>query len=450
MSEIIRIKKGLNIRLKGKAEKIFEKAGFSGSFAVKPTDFHGLWPKLDVKEGDNVKAGNSLFHDKYRPDILFTSPVSGKIKEINRGERRKILEVVIDPDKSTDYIDFGRADPGNLSREQIIDTMMKSGTWPYLRQRPYSIIANPDDKPKSIFISAFDTSPLGPDYDFIMEGMDKDFQTGIQALSRLTDGKIHLNINGDYPAHPVFSKAEGVQINRFTGPHPAGNVGIQIHHIDPLNKGDIVWFVNPQDLVIIGRLFNTGIYDASKVVALTGSEVLKPRYFKTVAGVSIEVMVLNNVNQGNLRYISGNVLTGEKITPNGYLGFYDSQVSVIPEGDHYELLGWASPGFNKFSANRSFWSWLRPNKEYVIDTNLHGGKRAYVMTGQYEKVVPMDIYPLQLVKSIIIGDIDLMEQLGIYEVSEEDFALCDFVCTSKTDVQSIIRRGLNMIRKEMA
>ncbi|HYX05324.1 MAG TPA: Na(+)-translocating NADH-quinone reductase subunit A [Bacteroidales bacterium] len=450
MSNVIKIRKGLDIKLKGKAEKIFSKAGMSARYALKPTDFQGLTPKLKVNIDDKVKAGTPLFFDKYNPDVLFTSPVSGTVVEINRGERRRIEEVVVQADPEIEYEDFGKADVQELSRDNITAKLLQSGLWPFIRQRPYSIIANPKDEPRAIFISAFDTAPLAPDYDFIVKDQEKEFQAGINVLSKLTSGKIHLNVNADYPPSPVFSKAQGVQINQFTGPHPAGNVGIQIHHIDPIIKGSLVWYVNPQDVITIGRLFLNGIYDASKIIALTGSEVIKPKYYKLIAGSSIESIVKDNVQPGNLRHISGNVLTGTKILPSGYLGFYDSHVTVIPEGNHFEFIGWAKPGFNKFSMSRSFFSWLMPNREYKLDTNMNGGKRAYVMTGEYNKVLPMNIFPVQLIKSILVDDIDMMEKLGIYEVSEEDFALCEFVCTSKTEVQSIIRKGLDLMHKEMS
>ncbi|MFO7655469.1 MAG: Na(+)-translocating NADH-quinone reductase subunit A [Bacteroidales bacterium] len=450
MSNVIKIKRGLNINLKGKAEKIFAKASHSETYAVKPTDFHGLVPKLNVTTGQEVKAGTPLFHDKYRPEIVFVSPVSGMVKTINRGERRRILEVVVEKTGlEIDYEPFDRGNPLEMSREVVVANILKSGLWPTIRQRPYDIIANPADEPKSIVVSAFDTAPLAPDYDLIVKESGREFQTGIDALSMLTTGKIHLNIHAEYPASQVFTNALNVQVNKFTGPHPSGNVGVQIHHIDPINKGDVVWFLSPQDVITIGRLFINGVYDASWIIALCGSEVLKPRYLKLLKGHCISNLLQNNLTENCHRFISGNVLTGTRIAQNGYLGYYDSQVTVIPEGYHYELLGWAMPGLNKYSAGRTFFSWLAPRREYTLDTNFNGGHRSLVMTGQYEKVLPMDIYPMQLIKAIIIEDIDLMEKLGIYEVSPEDFALCEFICTSKTEIQSIVRKGLDLMIKEM-
>lgn len=449
MSKIIKLKKGLNIKLMGEAEKTLDEIN-SGFFALKPTDFIGVFPKLICKEGDEVKAGTVIFYDKYREDLLFTSPVSGTITEIRRGPKRRMEEIRIRANGKNEYEQFKIYDPKSLGREEIIELLRKSGIWPSIRQRPYSIIANPADDPKAIFISAFDTSPLGVDYDFIVHGKGDIFQKGLDALTKLTSGKVHLNINPRETTSKVFHNSKGVQINQFTGPHPAGNVGVQIHHIDPINKGDIAWYLNPQDVITIGRFFTEGKYDASCIVALCGSEVKKPRYYKVIKGTSIKPMVDDNVKEGELRYISGNVLTGEKIYKEGYLGFYDNQITVIPEGNYYEFLGWAMPGLNKFSVSRTFMSWLNPSKKYKLDTNLHGGERAYVVSGEYEKVLPMDIYPVHLIKSILVEDIDQMENLGIYEVDEEDFALCEFVCTSKINAQSIIRKGLDMMRKEMS
>ena len=448
MSEIIRIRKGLDINLEGKADKIYMKVDRSSSYALKPTDFVGILPKLNVKPGDKVNVGTPLFFDKRNPQIRFTSPVSGTVSAVTRGERRKILEVVVDAAEKDEYLEYKVGDPANLTREQIIDVLLESGMWTLVRQRPFSVIANPEKTPRDIFISGFDSAPLAPDIDFILKDFQLEFQKGVDVLSRLTDGKIHLSVSADYPATRTFSEARGVEMHFFKGPHPAGNPGIQIHHIAPVNKGDIVWYIRPQDVISIGKLFMDGKVDNSTIIALAGSEVNKPVYYKVIRGASITPLVKDNVTGGNLRYISGNVLTGTKILKSGYLGYYDNQVTVIPEGDHFEFLGWALPGFNKFSVSRSFFSWMTPGRSYKMDTNLHGGRRAYVMTGEYEKVFPMDIYPVHLIKAILVEDVELMERLGIYEVSEEDFALCEFVCTSKTEVQQIIRHGLDVMRKE--
>ena len=450
MAGVIKIKKGLNIKLIGSANRVIVKTPQPETFVIKPTDFTGLVPKLIVNEGDEVYAGSPLFYDKDNEAIKFCSPVSGEVAEIVRGEKRKILEVKILADKEIKYIDFKSSDPDGLNRDVIIDALLKSGVWPYIRQRPYGIIANPSEIPKSIFISCFDSNPLAPDLNFIMQDKAADFQTGLNALKKLTDGKVHLNINADEQSPSIFKDAKGVEINQFSGPHPAGNIGVQIHHIDPVNKGEVVWYIHPQDVLVIGRLFNTGKFDTSKIIALTGSRVMNPRYYSTISGANIKNIISDaGVKEGKCRFISGNILSGKQIDAAGHINFYDSQITIIPEGDEPEFIGWLKPGFDKFSVSRTFFSWLRPAKQHDLDTNMHGEERPFVMTGQYEKVFPMDIYPVQLLKSILVEDLEMMEKLGIYEVVEEDFALCEFVCTSKIESQHIIRRGLDMVRKEL-
>ncbi|MCF8331819.1 MAG: Na(+)-translocating NADH-quinone reductase subunit A [Bacteroidales bacterium] len=448
MDKIIKIKNGLNIPLKGMAEKTITNVE-SSNYAIKPTDFTGVFPKLMLKEDGKVKAGTAIFYDKYNEKVKFTSPVSGTITAINRGPKRVIEEIVIESDGNFEYEQFQQANPNDLDAETIKQQLLESGLWPAIRRRPFEVIARPEDKPKAIFISGFDTHPLAPDISFIAHGKGNEFQTGLDALKKLTEGTIHLNILANEKNTGVFTNAKNVQINRFKGPHPAGNVGTQINKIDPVNKDEVVWHINVQDVIMIGRLFLNGRYDATKIVALTGSEVKNPHYYKLIHGSSIEPMVTDNLKQENVRFISGNPLTGTKTYKQGFIGYYDHQITVIPEGDYYEFIGWATPGFNKFSTSRSFFSWLQPGKKYRIDTNLKGGPRALVMTGQFEKVFPFDIYPMQLLKSIIIEDIELMENLGIYEIGPEDFALCEFVDTSKTEIQSIVHNGLEMARKEL-
>jgi len=449
----INLKKGLDIPLKGKAEKILNTAERSDLYAVKPPDFYGIVPKMLVKEGEKVKAGSPLFYNKYDEKIIFTSPVSGKFKEIIRGEKRKILEVRIQADNNDDYVNFGGADPKSINREDIINKLLASGLWSTIRQRPYSVIANPDDKPKAIFVSAFDSAPLAPDFDFLINGQEEDFQTGLDVLSKLTKGTVHLSINEERTMRRTLTHAKNVEVHKFSGPHPAGNIGIQAHHIDPINSGDIVWYVDFQNVIMLGRLFKNGIYDGRKIIALTGSEVLRPRYWRIIQGASIKNLMKDNLtteDTSSLRFISGNVLTGSKIYREGFVGFYDSQVTVIPEGNKPEFMGWLLPKPNKYSATRTLFSWLMPWKKYRLDTNLNGGNRAFVLTGIYEKVLPMDILPMQLIKAIMINDIGLMEKLGIYEVAPEDFALCEFICPSKTEIQSVIRDGLDLIQKEFS
>jgi Na+-transporting NADH:ubiquinone oxidoreductase subunit A len=447
MSEVIKLRKGLDIKIKGSAEKVLETLPAPAMVAIKPTDFPGLTPKMSVKPGQEVKAGDALFYDKYHPEVLITAPVGGKLASVNRGERRRILEVVIEADSRAGSLEFTKGNPGKLSADEIKEQLLKSGLWPFIRRRPYGVIASPTEKPKAIFVSTFDTSPLAPDYNFVIEGQLATFQTGIDALAKLGGRNVTLGVS----EKSVFTNIKNADIVRFSGPHPAGNVGVQIHHVSPVNKGEVVWTVNPQDVLFIGRLFETGKLDFTRVYALTGSEAEKPKYLQTLLGAPVSSVTERRLKQSDYkqRIISGNVLTGKRVKSQDYLGFYDSQITVIPEGDEYELLGWADPGINKFSSTKAFLSKLFPKKEYVHNANLHGGDRALVLTDQYRKVVPMDILPVILIKAILANDIDKMEQLGIYEVVEEDLALCEYVCASKTKVQDILRKGINTMIKEL-
>ena len=447
MAEIIKLRKGLDIKLKGSAETVLETLPAPATVALKPTDFPGLTPKLSVKPGHEVKAGDALFYDKYHPEVVYTAPVGGKISSVNRGERRRILEVVIETGNNAGAAEFKKAKPDSLSAGEVKEQLLKSGLWPFIKRRPYGITASPQEKPKAIFISTFDTAPLAPDYNFILEGQLGTFQTGVDALAKLAEGKVFLGVS----EKSVFTNIKNAEIIPFSGPHPAGNVGIQIHHISPINKGEVAWTVNPQDVLFIGRLFETGKVDFTKIFALTGSEIEKPKYVQTVLGAPVSTLTDGRLKKVNYkqRIISGNVLTGKRVKPQNYLGYYDSQVTVIPEGDEYELLGWASPGVDKFSASKTFISKLFPKKEYEMNANLHGGERAFVLSDQYDKVLPMDILPVFLLKSCIADDVDKMEQLGIYEVIEEDFALCEYVCISKIKVQDILRKGINTMIKEL-
>ncbi|MBK6347001.1 MAG: Na(+)-translocating NADH-quinone reductase subunit A [Bacteroidales bacterium] len=448
MSKTFTLSKGLDIRLKGEAEKVLREVT-ALHYAVKPTDLTGVFPRLLVKEGDAVLAGTPLFQDKHHENICFPSPVSGTVAEIKRGDKRALLEIRIEPDGKNGQINFGASDPSKLTKAEITDKLLKSGLWSLIRQRPYGIIANPEHTPKAIHISAFDTAPLAPDLDFVVNGKGDLFQTGLDALAKLTGGKLHLNI-GSTTSAKEFLNSRNVEINTFKGAHPAGNVGIQIHHLDPINKGDVVWFAGVQDIITIGHLFKEGVYNPEIIVALAGSSVIKTGYYKTRRGACIYKMVEGNVRDGNQRYISGNVLTGKQIRHDSFIGYYDSLITAIPEGNYHEFLGWALPGLNKLSFSRSFFTWMMPGKKYEADTNLHGGERAFVMTGQFEKVFPMNIYPMQLIKAAIAEDIERMEKLGIYEVEPEDLALCEFIDTSKTEIQTIIRNGLELVRKEMS
>jgi Na+-transporting NADH:ubiquinone oxidoreductase subunit A len=453
MSHTIKLKKGFNINLAGKAEKKLAECDQPKTFALKPTDFSGIQrPKLLVQEGDTVKAGTPIFFCKMMEEVKYCAPVSGEIVEVKRGDKRKLLEIKILADreiKSEEFKKFSVSDLSKVEKEEAIDLMKKSGVWPNIIQRPYGIIANPDDTPKSIFISTFDTSPLAPDLDFALKGEEKFFQAGVDILAKLTTGKVNLGISGNGEISGLFSNTKNVEIHKFVGKHPAGNVGVHIHHVDPIGKGDLVWTVNAFGVVQIGKLFLEGKYDTSKVIALTGSEVKKPQYYKTHTGACIDAFIKNNVADADFRFVSGNVLTGRRIKSDGYMGFYDQQVTVIPEGNHSEFLGWILPTTSKLSFHRAFglFSFLNgKDKQYVIDTNTKGEHRAFVQTGVFEQVTPMDILPTYLIKAIMAEDYDDMESLGIYEMIEEDIALCEFVDVSKNELQQILREGLDLMK----
>ncbi len=453
MSQTIKLRKGFTINLAGKAEKSIADCPQPETFAIKPTDFPGIdRSKLLVKEGQNVKAGTPLFYDKLLEEVKYVSPVSGEVAAIIRGEKRKVLEVRILADKeikSESFKTYSVSDLANLSREKAQTVMMESGVWPNIVRRPFGIVADPADSPKSIFISAFDTHPLAPDYDFMFEGQEQYFQAGLDVLSKFTSGQVHVNLNNEAEVSPIFSKPQNVEVNRFSGQHPAGNVGVQIHHIDPVNKGEVVWTVNPYGVIQIGKLFIDGKYDASKIIALTGSEVTAPKYYKTYSGAAINKIIDGTIKSDHVRYISGNVLTGERIPSDGYMGFYDHQLTVIPEGDYHEFVGWMKPTTSKLSYHRALglFSFLNSaKKEYVLDSNTRGEPRALVQTGVFEDVTPMDILPTYLIKAIMAEDYDEMESLGLLEVVEEDLALCEFIDVSKHDIQAIVRKGIDLLR----
>jgi len=451
MGKTINIRRGYDIKLVGAAEKSTTELPTSDVIAVKPSDFPGIIPKLLVAQGDEVLAGQALFYDKDRPNLRFPAPVSGEVAEVVRGEKRRILEIRILADRSNPrYVEYSKAEPASLGRAAIIERLLDSGGWQYLRQRPYSIIADPAEVPKAIFVSGFDSAPLAPDMGYVL-GQDKEnFQTGLQALRILANGNLHVGIRdgGESASESDLVGISTDNIHRFRGPHPAGNVGIQIHHISPIQRGDIIWTVHPQDVAIIGRLFREGRYRADRIVAITGSCVSKPQYVRVQTGQRMSEILADRLNSDHCRIIQGNVLTGKTSSKDDTLSFYTNQITAIPEGDQPEFLGWALPGFGKLSLSRTYFSWLTPKRVYNLDTNTHGEERAFVMTGQYDQVLPMNIMPVYLLKAILAKDIERMEQLGIYEVAEEDFALCEFVCTSKIDVQKIIAEGLEYMHKE--
>jgi Na+-transporting NADH:ubiquinone oxidoreductase subunit A len=450
-----KLKRGYDIRLAGKAEKVIVEAEKSNYFASQPFDFLGLKPRLEVEEGAAVKIGSLLYSDKARPEIKFLSPASGKVLQINRGERRKIAEVVIESDGTDRAIDFGSHDEkslDNLSDDQVKHKLLDGGLWPVIRQRPFSKIANPTVIPRDIFITGMDTAPLVGDPEFIIQGDEKYFNAGLKAVKKLTKGKIFLTLNGARSEHlPFLVDAHGVEVHEFSGKHPAGNLSVHVHHIAPLKSGDIIWHINVADLSLIGELFLTGIYPTDRIICVVGSAV-KPearKYYKTRVGVRVQTLVNEgSLTQDHVRIITGNIFRGRKIPESGYMGFYNRTLTVIPESKERNLFGWLTPGLDQESFSRTFLSRYFPRKEYIKDTRLHGGKRAFIQTGDYEKVLPMDIYPAYLVKSIMAGEIEDMIGLGLLEVDDEDFALCTYICPSKIDFGDYIRRGLDMLERE--
>lgn len=453
MANVIKITKGLSINLKGKPSGVVKGAVPSAVYTIFPDDFVGLIPKVAVRQGDKILAGDPVLFDKNHPENKITSPVSGEILEVKRGEKRKLLCVTIKADDQQYYKDFGVKNVSGMSPETIKLTLAEAGIFAYIKQRPYDIVANPENTPRDIFISAYNTAPLAPDVDFILSGQLEDFQTGIDALAKLTEGKVFLGVPSQ---SKTFSQVKNAIITSFEGSHPAGNVGVQINHIKPINKGDLVWTLDPMTVIYIGRLFNKGKVDFTRLVALTGSEVNENAraYYPMLPGASIENLVRENVSKNkHLRYISGNVLTGIKMTADDSLHAHDGQVTVIPEGDETnELFGWIMPRCNDFSVSKTYPAFLfnlLGKKEYALDARVKGGKRAMIMSNEWDKVFPMDILPEFLIRAILAFDIDKMENLGIYEVAPEDFALCEFVDTSKMELQSIVRKGLDLLYKEM-
>lgn len=448
MSKDIRIKKGLDIKLVGDAQQTTISAAPSKIYAVQPEDFHGITPKILAKEGTTVKAGEALFYSKADERILFPSPVSGKVVEIVRGARRKVLSIKIEADAKQSYKDFGKKKVADLNEQQVKDFLFEGGCWPFIKQRPYDIVANPNQAPKAIFISAYASGPLAGDYSYTLKGKEKEIQTALAAMTKLTKGKVHVSVGAG--SSTPFDEVEGIELHKVSGPHPSGNVGTQIAMIDPINKGESVWVISPQDLVVIGELFLTGKLNLTRTIAVTGSKITEPKYVTAIAGATIADLVADNIDADNTRIISGDVLTGTQVDLDGFLGYYANQITSIPEGNDYDFFGWNRPIFDKISTSRAFtFSWLNPKKKYDLNTNTNGEHRAFVVTGSYEEVFPLDIYPMQLLKAFMVKDLDEMEALGGYEVAPEDFALTEFICVSKQPHQKIIREGLDLMKEEL-
>ena len=441
MAKVIKLRKGLDINLKGKAAKETASVECPGEYALCPEDFTGLKPKVVVKEGDAVKAGDALFVDKTHPEVCFVSPVSGTVSLVERGDRRKLLSVRVKCDMKFEGKTF-------KTDGDVKALLMESGIFGMIRQRPYDTVANPDETPKAIHVSAFNSMPLAQDFEYVLQGQEAEFQAGLTALSKIAP--VRLGVSKKQSAKALLGAAN-CEVYVFDGPAPAGNVGVQINHIDPINKGEVVWTLGAEEVIFIGRLFNNGHVDFTRTIALAGSEVKAPAYTKLAVGAQLKDVFAGRVNNNEpVRYINGNPLTGKQTCAEGFLAAHATSLTVIPEGaDNHEFLGFIMPRTNQFSTSRSYFSWLCGKKEYALDARIKGGERHMIMSGEYDKVFPMDIYPEYLVKAIIAGDIDRMEALGIYEVAPEDFAVAEFVCSSKLELQRIVRQGLDMLRKEM-
>jgi Na+-transporting NADH:ubiquinone oxidoreductase subunit A len=449
MSKDIKIKKGLDIKLVGEADKTVKDAPKSRTYTIKPSDFHLITPKMMIKEGGTFNAGDPIFYSKTDKSIQFVAPVSGFLKEIRRGAKRVITHIIIEADGKDTYADYGKMDPATSSAEELKTRLLSSGLWPLIKQRPYDIVADTDEAPRDIFISGYNSAPLAPDLEVVLEGKKAELQAAVTALGKLTEGAVHIGIpkNGK----SVFAELNDVVLHGVSGPHPSGNVGTQINKVNPVNKGETVWTINAADLVIIGEQLLTGKFNPERVISVSGSCIKKPQYYRTKIGAEVSTFLYDaGLKDEKARLISGNVLTGERVAPDGSLGFYHNEFVAIPEGDHYEFFGWNKPVFNKISPTRALtFSWLSPNKKYDLDTNTNGEHRAFVVTGSYEEVFPLDIFPLQLLKACMVEDLDAMEQMGMYEVAPEDFALTEFICISKQPHQAIIRKGLDLMQKEI-
>ena len=446
MANVIKLRKGLDIQLQGKAAESRIVLSPNGRFALVPDDFEGVTPKVVVREGDHVKAGDALFINKVYPEVKFASPVSGVVTAVERGERRKVLCVKVEADKEQSYVDYGKRDVSKLDAKGVIDALLEAGLFGYIDQLPYAVSTNPTVMPKAIFVSALRDKPLACDFEYEVKSQEHDFQTGLTALSRIATTHLGVGVGS------ALTDMKDVETTIFDGPCPAGNVGVQVNHIDPVNKGEVVWTVEPTAVLFFGRLFNTGRVDLRRLVAFCGSEVKQPAHVEMLVGQELQTLLANSIDETrHTRIINGNVLTGRPTTKDGYLGAHASEVTVIPEGDDAdEFAGWIMPRLNQFSTSRSYFSWLFGRKKYALDARVKGGERHIIMSGEYDRVLPMDIYGEYLIKAIIAGDIDRMEQLGIYEVSPEDFALAEFVDSSKLELQRIVRQGLNNLRKENA
>ena len=449
MANVIKLRKGLDINLTGRAQEQMLPMISPTEYAVVPDDFPGLTPKVTVREGDHVRTGDPLFVDKGCTEVSFASPVSGTVTAVERGERRKVLRVKIAPDAQQEYADFGVKDVAGLTADNVKESLLQAGLFGYINQLPYAVATRPDTAPKAIFVSALRDKPLQGDFEYELNGQEKDFQTGLTALSKIA--KVYLGIGAKQTA-TALTAAKDVEVTVFDGPCPAGNVGVQVNHIDPVNKGEVVWTVDPTAVIFFGRLFNTGKVNLTRRVAIAGSMVKQTGYVDVLVGTPLSLILAGNIADGcHVRILNGNPLTGVIANDESVIGAHTSEVTLIPEGDDvHEMFGWMLPRFKDFSTSRSYFTWLQGKKTYNLDARLKGGERHMIMSGEYDSVLPMDIYGEYLIKSILSGNIDSQEQLGIYEVSPEDFALAEFVDSSKLPLQKIVREGLDILRKENA
>lgn len=449
MANVIKLKKGLTVNLVGKPSSEITVPKSSKVYGLVPDAFVGVKPKVVVKEGETVKAGDALFVDKLHPEVKFTSPVSGTVKCVERGDRRKVLSIQVEADANQAYADFGKLDLSKASADDVKARLLEAGLFAYISQRPYAVVACPDDQPKAIFCSTFCDMPLAADFEVALKGNEAAFQAGIDALAKIAP----VFLGAKRGAAVAILKADNAKVTVFDGKCPAGNVGVQINHLCPVNKGEVVWTIGPEELIFVGKLVLTGKVDFTRIIAVAGSEIERPAYAKVRVGQQIGDILDGNVKTDKkVRLIDGNPLTGTKTELSSFLQAHTTEVTAIPEGDEAnEAFGWIMPRFKQFSSSRTYFSWLMgKKKEYVCDARIKGGYRHMIMSGEYDSVFPMDIFPEQLVKAIIAGDIDRMEALGIYEVAPEDFAMAEFVDSSKLELQRIVREGLDMLRKENA
>lgn len=447
MATVHRVRKGFDLKLVGSPSEELAHSTMPQRVTLYPDDFKGFFPKLSVKEGDRVLAGDPIFYSKKDATLVVPSPVSGTVSKVARGEKRVLQFVEIEADAAISYKNFGTADPSTLDRAGILEKLIQSGVWSLFQMRPYGIMALPSDQAKAVFVNAMDTAPHAPLVNVQLKGREQAFAAGMEAVKKLSDRTV-LSVR-DGVSLPAFDALQGVEIHTFSGPHPSGNTSVHIQNISPLNKGEVIWTLTAQDVCSIGSLFLTGECRLDRVISVSGEGVNAPKHVNVLPGATVSSILANDFKGDSFRIISGNVLSGKHIGLNDGLHFYHHQVATLPEGDQPDFLGWLLPGFNKFSLSRTFFSWLTPNKTFALNTNMHGEQRNFVMTGQYDRVFPFDIYPVQLLKAMWASDIDKMEQLGVYEIVEEDFALCEVICTSKQSLQELVREALDTVYTEM-